>query len=108
MYNILTALCIPMKLLRLVKLFLNETYSRVQVGKHLSDMFPIRNDLKQEDALSSLFFNFAMRRIQVNQDGLKLNCTHQLLVCADDIIHCRIFCLPVFHPKIQRLRDVEL
>jgi hypothetical protein len=36
---------------------LNETYSRVRVGKHLSDMFPIRIDLKQ-DALLPLLFNF--------------------------------------------------
>ena len=26
-----------------MKMFLNETYNRVQVGKHLSDMFPIKN-----------------------------------------------------------------
>ena len=42
---------IPMKLVRLIKMCLNENYSRVQVGKHLSDMFPIKNDLKQGDAL---------------------------------------------------------
>ena len=40
------------------------------------------------DALSPLFFNFALeytiRRVQVNQDYLKLNDTHQLLVYADD------------------------
>jgi hypothetical protein len=39
---------------------LNETCNRVWVGKHLSDMFPIRNGLKQGDALAQLLFNFAL------------------------------------------------
>ena len=58
LYNILIDFDIPMKLVRLVKICLTEMYSRVWVGKHLSDMFPIRNGLKQGDALSPLFFNF--------------------------------------------------
>jgi len=55
----------------------------------LSDMFPIRNDLKKGDALSPFHFNFAsdcaIRRVQVIQSGSKLNGTHQLLVYADDV-----------------------
>jgi hypothetical protein len=46
-------------------------------------MFPIKDGLKQGDALSPLLFNFAskyvIRRVQVNRDGFKLNCTYQLL-----------------------------
>jgi len=62
---------------------LNNTYSRVRVGKHLPDVFPIKNYLKQGNDLLPLLFNFAIRRVQVNQDRLKLNGTHQVLVCVD-------------------------
>jgi len=59
-----------MKPISLINLCLNETCSRVRIGKHLSDMFPINNGLIQGDALSSLLFNialeYAIRRVQVN------------------------------------------
>jgi hypothetical protein len=48
------------KLVRLIKMGLNETYSKVRVGKLLSDKFPIQNGLKQGDALSPLLFSFVL------------------------------------------------
>jgi hypothetical protein len=68
---------------------LNETNNRVRIGKHLSEMFPIRNGLIQGDILCYLFLNsalvYAIRRVHVNQGDLALNGTHQLLVYADDV-----------------------
>jgi len=60
LYKILIEFGIPMKLVRLVSKRLNETYGTVRVGKHLSDMFPIRNALEKVDNLLPLFFNFAV------------------------------------------------
>jgi hypothetical protein len=70
LYNILIEFGISMKLERLIKMCLPETYNRVPVGKHLSDVFPFKNGLKQGDALSPLLFNFALEYgitgVQVN------------------------------------------
>jgi hypothetical protein len=78
-----------MKLVRLIKMCLNETYSKVRIGKKLSGSFPIQNGLKQGYALLPLLFNFAIkytfRKVQENQVGLKLNGTHQLLAYTDDV-----------------------
>jgi hypothetical protein len=68
---------------------LNKTYSKVRIGKYLSDNFRIQNDLKHGDALLSILFNlalvYAIRKVQKNQVTLKLNGTHQPVVYADDV-----------------------
>jgi hypothetical protein len=71
LYSILIEFGIPLKLVRLIKMCLNETYGKVHIGKHLSDNFPLQDGLKQGDALTLLLFNFslkyAIRKVQENQ-----------------------------------------
>jgi hypothetical protein len=73
----------------LIKVCLNEIYCKACIGKHLSDSFPIQNGLKQGDALSPLLFNFALeyafRKVQENQVGLKLTYANDMDLLGDNI-----------------------
>ena len=59
LYNIFNEFGILMNMVRLIKMCLIRIADRVD--KNLSDMFPIRNGLKQGDGLSPLLFNFALQ-----------------------------------------------
>jgi hypothetical protein len=71
-------------------------------------MFPI-NHFKKGCILLPLLFNFALenasRKVQVNQDGLKLNGTHRLLVYTDDILAQNV---RTIEKNIEALVDVTV
>jgi hypothetical protein len=75
-----------MKLVRQIKMCLNETYSKVCIGKHLSDLLPIQNVLKHGDAISPLLFNFSseysIRKVQ--EDTIKKN-TENLIDASNEV-----------------------
>jgi hypothetical protein len=73
----------------------------------VSSAFPIKNGQKQGDALLLFLFDFAVeyaiRRVQENQDGLKFIDTHQLLVCA---AHDKLFGERI--PNLKKIQKPNL
>jgi hypothetical protein len=67
-----------MKLLRLSKICLSGIYSKVRIGKNLSGTFPIKICLKR--CMKAIAFQrsveYAIRKVQGNQMGLKPNEIH--------------------------------
>jgi hypothetical protein len=80
LYNIVPEFGIHMELVWLIKLCLNETYSKVCIERYLSGTFPIKMVCKKRDDLTPLILNFALEyvngMIQADREGLKLNGTH--------------------------------
>jgi Reverse transcriptase (RNA-dependent DNA polymerase). len=80
---------VPRKLVGLIKTCLDDTRSKVRIGKYLSSSFPIDHGLKQGDVLSPILFNFALEyaisMVQKTRLGLDMNGNHQVLACADDV-----------------------
>jgi hypothetical protein len=61
LYNIMIQFVVPLKLVRLIKMCLNETCNKIRIGKHLSENFPIQNGLKQGDAFA---LEYAIRKVR--------------------------------------------
>jgi hypothetical protein len=60
-----------MKLVRLIKMYLNGTHSKVCIGKNISEAFPVQNGLQQGHDLLPMLYNFALEyttvKVQENQ-----------------------------------------
>jgi hypothetical protein len=54
LYNILKEFGVPMRVVRLIEMCLNETYNKIHIGNHLLDNFPIQNGIERGDALLPL------------------------------------------------------
>jgi hypothetical protein len=48
LYNILIEFGVPVENIRIIKMYLEETYVKFLIDKYLSDAFPIKNYLKKE------------------------------------------------------------
>jgi hypothetical protein len=73
LYNILIGFGIPRKLVGLIKMDLNETYSTVRIGKYQSDKFHIQNGLKQKmfyhHCFSTLLWNTPLKGYKRTRKG---------------------------------------
>jgi hypothetical protein len=70
---------------------LDKTYSKVHVGKHLSDALSVENGLKTRRCFIAVLFisavEYTIRKIQEDQEELQLNGTHKLLTSAVMLVY---------------------
>ena len=89
LYGVLIEFGMPMKLVILIQMCLKATCNSGRLGKYLSYTFCIKNGLKSRDVLWLWLFtitlDYAIRKVQKNEEGLKLNGTHHFLIYADDV-----------------------
>jgi hypothetical protein len=89
LHTVLIEFGVPLKLVKLIKMCLNETCRKARTDKRLSDSFPIQNGLKQGYILSPFPVSFpskyGIREVHENKSVLELNGTHELLVSAADV-----------------------
>jgi len=82
-YSTIIEFGMPMKLVRLMKMCLDETYIKVCICKNVSGAFPIQNGLKQGTLYHHCFRICHQEGPRISR-GWELNGTH-LLVSADDV-----------------------
>jgi hypothetical protein len=88
LYNIFIECGNPLKLVKLINMCLNETYKESTYADISVICFELRVVCNKEIIYCIVFqlcFRLAIKRLQANQEDLKLNSTHQLLVCANDV-----------------------
>lgn len=79
----------PLKLIRLIKMTLQDVQCVVRAQGHLSEQFHTERGVRQGDGLACLLFNLALdgavRRAKIQLEGTVFNKSVQLLAYADDI-----------------------
>jgi hypothetical protein len=60
LHNILIEFGIPMIWVWLIRMYSNESYNKIHLGKNLSDTFLGQNGVKQLNVLLPLLFNLAL------------------------------------------------
>jgi hypothetical protein len=63
LYNILVQFGVPTELFRLTKIYLNESYRKASICRHLSDNFHIQNVLKIGNVLPPLLVTFVFEYV---------------------------------------------